>query len=146
MHSTVQVYTSIIFCFSSSAVFISPLQYKFLERSVDTLSGCKLHFHHLEQDQEFCPFTWKGGFGNITLPGSENLMVYRHVKHAWTLSRKQYVLLGHIYTYWTHDQQVLLSFDAVSSILANPSDVHRHVFSHESAMLRTTKCSAASCL
>lgn len=48
--------------------------------------------------------------------------------------------------YWSHDQQVLSSFHAVSSILTNLFDVHRHIFPHACAMLRITKCSAASCL
>ena len=36
--------------FFSSAVFTLGMQYKFFERSVDPLSGCKPHFLYLEQD------------------------------------------------------------------------------------------------
>ena len=36
-------------CFSN-AVFTLVMQYKFFERSVDPLSGCKLHFLYLEQN------------------------------------------------------------------------------------------------
>jgi len=37
-------------CYSSGAVFTLIMQHKFLERSLDPLSGCNLHFLYLEQD------------------------------------------------------------------------------------------------